>query len=253
MSMEETAPDICAEKYSRIMCQPKCKLQEECSICLQTLFMKSVNYLPCKHIFHADCLNQAFKSKLYTCPLCRHNLVIPLLKTGFVFPPPPEVARPVLSSLDLWRNLILSFIPDDYYYGDGLPEPDGLHEREAYVLPEAYDVRVPEDAPRMPHEEMSEDAYNTDDHYTYMPTTADTADTALRNFMTYDYLIFYDYGGNPQTPIFGQLSTPRAGTSFGTSFGTGLGLGLGMGMGTATSTSTNSSEFISYDQIEDID
>jgi len=79
--------DICAEKHKRLILQKKCKNKDnDCSICLTSLFMRSVIYLPCKHVFHQRCLNQAVEAKLYTCPLCRYDLLDPLLKSGFTFP-----------------------------------------------------------------------------------------------------------------------------------------------------------------------
>ena len=85
--------DICAEKHKRLILQKKCKNKDnDCSICLTSLFMRSVIYLPCKHVFHQRCLNQAVEAKLYTCPLCRYDLLDPLLKSGFTF---PEVQTPL--------------------------------------------------------------------------------------------------------------------------------------------------------------
>lgn len=103
-------PDAYAEKYDRIISEAKCKKKEDdCSICLQPLFMKSVNYLPCKHYFHTQCLNQAVESKLYTCPLCRYNLVQPLLNAGFVFS--QDTAASVnTDTLELWNQLLLSLL-----------------------------------------------------------------------------------------------------------------------------------------------
>ena len=69
-----------AAKYSRIILQKRCKNEtENCSICLESLYMKPVMYLPCKHFFHQTCLNQAFEKKLYTCPLCR-SLIFNFIK-----------------------------------------------------------------------------------------------------------------------------------------------------------------------------
>lgn len=78
--------DECAEIHKRLILQKKCKIKDDCSICLDSLFMKSVIFLPCKHYFHHQCLNQSVNSKIYTCPLCRFDLIDPLLKTGFKFP-----------------------------------------------------------------------------------------------------------------------------------------------------------------------
>lgn len=76
-----------AYKYERIILQNKCKNPEDCSICLDSLLMKQVAYLPCKHSFHQACLKQAFEKELYSCPLCRYNLVNALQNANFKFPP----------------------------------------------------------------------------------------------------------------------------------------------------------------------
>jgi hypothetical protein len=89
-----------AHKYDRIIlkkrqktapedkeCEAKeCKEGDECAICLDSIDQQMLAYLPCKHFFHHSCLKQAFVKKLYTCPLCRYNLVPALLKTDFKFP-----------------------------------------------------------------------------------------------------------------------------------------------------------------------
>jgi hypothetical protein len=75
----------CAAYYDRLIFQIKCKIQDDCAICLDTLVNRSVIYLPCKHYFHASCIKQTFAEKIYTCPLCRHNLMNSLQKVGHKF------------------------------------------------------------------------------------------------------------------------------------------------------------------------
>jgi len=75
-----------AHKYERIILQNKCRLEEDCSICLDSLYMKQIAYLPCKHSFHQKCIQYSFEKKLYSCPLCRHDLLTALKKTNFSFP-----------------------------------------------------------------------------------------------------------------------------------------------------------------------
>ena len=78
--------DEYAKLYNRVMIQNNCQLKGvECAICLDSVFCRKIIYLPCKHYFHYDCLCGAVENKLYTCPLCRFNLVTPLLKAGFNF------------------------------------------------------------------------------------------------------------------------------------------------------------------------
>ena len=104
--MCESLADLAALQ-NRIIVQAKCELEDNCSICLYPLLNKPVNYLPCKHYFHNCCLKQMVENSLYTCPLCRHNLVMPLRNCGLL----PEEAYA---------------LPEEAY---ALPE-------EAYALPE---------------------------------------------------------------------------------------------------------------------
>jgi len=105
--------DICAEKHKRLILQKKCKNKDnDCSICLTSLFMRSVIYLPCKHYFHKECLYQAFEAKLYTCPLCRYDLLDPLLKSGFTF---PEVQQQTpLYRFDIENTSYILLLLDDW-------------------------------------------------------------------------------------------------------------------------------------------
>ena len=78
-------PIDCAAYYDRLILQIKCKIPDDCAICLDTLVNKNVIYLPCKHYFHANCIKRTFVEKSYTCPLCRHNLMNSLQKIGHIF------------------------------------------------------------------------------------------------------------------------------------------------------------------------
>jgi len=76
-----------AEKHDRMIIQKKCKIKEEnCSICLLSVFEKKVVFLPCKHFFHHTCLTQSIDSNHYLCPLCRYDLKPSLLKIDHIFP-----------------------------------------------------------------------------------------------------------------------------------------------------------------------
>jgi len=75
-----------AAQLERIILEKNCKNKDECAICIDTLASKTVAYLPCSHFFHHACLKQAFAKQLYTCPLCRYDLVPALTKMKFVFP-----------------------------------------------------------------------------------------------------------------------------------------------------------------------
>ena len=112
--------DVIADTNNRIIIQQKCPyVKEDCSICLNSLFHKQVAYLPCKHYFHSACLTQAFKNKLYTCPLCRTDLNTVLNKIGFHFPPAePEQ----ISDIDL--DLIYRLLESSLYYTYVVPTDD---------------------------------------------------------------------------------------------------------------------------------
>ena len=109
-----------ASKYQRIILKKKCTIKDDCSICIDSLLAKPVMYLPCKHFFHQSCLNQAFEKKLYTCPLCRYDLVEALIKINFKFP--------MVYDMNTYANTIFYTYPyiypyTDHAYGD-MPEID---------------------------------------------------------------------------------------------------------------------------------
>ena len=72
----------CATYYDRMILQSKCNVEDDCSVCLESLLNKNAIYLPCKHYFHSACLNMMIKAKTYTCPLCRYNLINSLHQIG---------------------------------------------------------------------------------------------------------------------------------------------------------------------------
>ena len=75
----------CATYYDRMILQSKCNVEDDCSVCLESLLNKNAIYLPCKHYFHSACLNMMIKAKTYTCPLCRYNLINSLHQIGHNF------------------------------------------------------------------------------------------------------------------------------------------------------------------------
>ena len=112
-----------AALYDRIILKKNCREPDDCSICLDALVGKTIAYLPCTHQFHNHCLQQAFEKKLYTCPLCRYDLVEALKKTGFIF---PIVYDPYTYTADAYaRNAYaLEYIAYTYYGvgDDEMPE-----------------------------------------------------------------------------------------------------------------------------------
>ena len=97
-----------ASKHQRIILQKKCTIKDDCAICIDSLLAKPVMYLPCKHFFHHSCLNQAFEKKLYTCPLCRYDLVEALIKINFKFP--------MVYDMNTYANTIFYTYPYIYPY-----------------------------------------------------------------------------------------------------------------------------------------
>jgi len=63
-------------KLNRNILQTKYKKEEECSICLLSMFNKQVLTIPCGHVFHKNCITMSFHADhpaKYKCPLCRFN------------------------------------------------------------------------------------------------------------------------------------------------------------------------------------
>jgi hypothetical protein len=123
MAMAESAA-----KYDRLILQKKCTIADDCAICIDSLLTKPVMYLPCKHYFHKACLQQALEKKLYTCPLCRHDLLDALLKTDFKFP--------VVYDMNTFINTFFYTYPYIYPYTD---DPDAEHPDEYDDMPELID------------------------------------------------------------------------------------------------------------------
>ena len=45
----------------------------QCSICINAILPDSMQYLPCAHGFHNDCITKWLQIKKY-CPICKHNV-----------------------------------------------------------------------------------------------------------------------------------------------------------------------------------
>ena len=92
---------ITAEKYNRLIVQAKCPIKdEECVICYEALYNKSVMYLPCKHFFHHSCFKKVIETKAYTCPFCRFDFKTALRKTGFRFQTGYQIIETYLNAVD---------------------------------------------------------------------------------------------------------------------------------------------------------
>jgi len=195
-----------AALYDRIILKKNCREPDDCSICLDVLMGKTCAYLPCTHQFHNYCLQQAFEKKLYTCPLCRYDLVEALKKTGFIF---PVVYDPYTYVADAYlRNAYaLEYIAYTYYGvdDDEMPEliesdtesnteteEDHLHRWSGLMVNIMQDTLissrsrlnaiVPEPIPIEPLASEQADAA--------MP---DAAPQAEPEFTFHEFLILYDY------------------------------------------------------------
>jgi hypothetical protein len=78
--------ELASLSLNRVIVQTKYNMDEQCSICLSSMVNKTVLHIPCRHIFHNNCINTVFKSNClakYNCPLCRSDIYSSLKKLGF--------------------------------------------------------------------------------------------------------------------------------------------------------------------------
>ena len=77
------SPNDTAFMRKRIILQKHFTDKEEvCMICLDQLHKQTAIYVPCKHVFHYNCLKQLMAGQVYTCPLCRTNFTAALSLAG---------------------------------------------------------------------------------------------------------------------------------------------------------------------------
>jgi Zn finger protein HypA/HybF involved in hydrogenase expression len=80
-SMESYDKELFKKKDDFIMKQASIKYKclnhkdGECFICLEKFKETAVVYeLPCKHIFHKSCLDNAIRHQHYHCPMCKSKI-----------------------------------------------------------------------------------------------------------------------------------------------------------------------------------
>lgn len=79
----------CAKNKQRIIIKSKCIENENCSICLNSMYHTTILITPCGHLFHHHCLNMVFTSHTalrYNCPLCRTNVYPAIKFLGYANP-----------------------------------------------------------------------------------------------------------------------------------------------------------------------
>jgi hypothetical protein len=79
----------CAKNKQRIIIKSKFTENENCSICLSSMYHTTILITPCGHLFHHHCLNMVFTSETslrYHCPLCRTNVYHAIKFLGYANP-----------------------------------------------------------------------------------------------------------------------------------------------------------------------
>ena len=66
-----------SKELDRILIISNYEINENCSICFQSMKNKKTYHLPCGHVYHIECLKRQVKSMYYmgkNCALCRKDL-----------------------------------------------------------------------------------------------------------------------------------------------------------------------------------
>eukprot|EP00934_Nitzschia_sp_Nitz4_P006979 Nitzschia sp. Nitz4//scaffold19_size178191//21323//22619//NITZ4_001958-RA/size178191-augustus-gene-0.97-mRNA-1//-1//CDS//3329540622//6969//frame0 len=79
------------------------ELTHDCCICLETMQPgEKVRILPCRHLFHHDCINGWFAQRSYVCPMCKMDLRSHLAERRNAN---AELAEIVLPPRTFWQRL----------------------------------------------------------------------------------------------------------------------------------------------------
>lgn len=139
---EPTQLEIQARKHAR----EQFSLQEEehikkkrtvnyskCTICLDRIFTKFKNWLPCAHFFHDQCISEWLKDNI-TCPECRIPVFIQddeqlLLYNNFLIKKRNDIELIRQNIFTNDYNLALMFIRDPRLFNVDVIEDDETYEK----------------------------------------------------------------------------------------------------------------------------
>ena len=119
----------CAKNKQRIIIKSKFTENENCSICLSSMYHTTILITPCGHIFHRHCLNMVFTSETplrYHCPLCRTNVYRAIKFLGYANP---------ATALDAFDNALNAAL-------DALDETAAFDNAATFDNGDAFDIEL---------------------------------------------------------------------------------------------------------------
>jgi hypothetical protein len=137
---EEWCPLKTASLMKRLVIQ-KCynKDDQTCAICLEPMYQRMCEYLPCTHVFHFPCLGQLIEKRIYTCPLCRYDFKDTLALAGIQVDEPPlhNFTFTLYTNIDMY-DFFLELLWRSYQI-DATTEVDDDHDEDDDDDYEDYD------------------------------------------------------------------------------------------------------------------